>query len=162
SDAVRLKETPPISDLYFEPATFIAEGEESPQDGFVVLTDTESSSGEPLYMRYEWEETYMTVAPYPSNFIYNPETGLIELRQNNITQCWLSNESKNLNIETTEGLTDPDIREHPVRYLSFSNSELNHRYSILVKQYAMDAAGYEFWNGLRETNETTGTLFDVL
>jgi hypothetical protein len=162
SEPVSLKETPPINDVYFKLESFVSETDGTVQQGAVILTDTESPDGEPLYLRYGWEETYMSVSPFPSFYVYNADSGSIDLREDNITECWLSGESSNIDIETSEGLTDPDIREHRVRYLSFNREQLNYRYSILVKQYALDVEGYEFWKSLRETNENTGTLFDVL
>jgi len=162
SDAVQLKITPPITDVYYDQETFVSGENGSLQQGLVILADSESPDGEPLYLRYDWEETFMTVAPFPSNYIYDNETESIELRSDNISDCWISRNSTGINILTTEGLADPDIREHPIRYLSFNSEELNFRYSILVKQYALDVEGYEFWKALRETNESTGTLFDVL
>jgi hypothetical protein len=90
------------------------------------------------------------------------EVQAIELREDNITECWLSGSSTEINIITTEGLAVSDVQEQPIRYLSFNNERLNFRYSILVKQYALDEEGYEFWKNLKETNESTGTLFDVL
>ncbi len=162
SEPVSLKETPPIDDVYFELESFVSEEDGTVQQGVVVLTDTKSPDGEPLYLRYDWEETYMSVSPFPSFYVYNSDSGTIDLREDNITNCWLSRQSSNIDIETTEGLTDPDIRQHRVRYLSFNREQLNYRYSILVKQYALDVEGYEFWKSLRETNENTGTLFDVL
>ncbi len=37
---------------------------------------------------------------------------------------------------------------------------LRERYSILVKQYSLSEEAFRFWNNLKESNESTGTLYD--
>ena len=160
SEAVEMKQTPPISDLYYELETFIS-GDGSLQDGFVVKADVNAQNSEPLYLRFDWEETYMTVPPFPSFFIFDDELQSIEIREDNITECWITRNSSAINLVSTEGTAVNDVRRQVVRYLPFNRAELNYRYSILVRQYAMDPRGYDFWKSLKETNESTGTLFDV-
>ncbi len=161
SEPVQMKLTPPLSEVYYDLENFVGGENGNIQEGFVVYANTNGLENEDTYLRYDWEETYESVPPYPASYIYNEQTGSIEQRQDNISRCWITRNSSGINIVTTEGRAITDIREQPIRYLSFSGVELNQRYSIRVKQYAMDSEGYRFWKSLKETNESTGSLFDT-
>nr|WP_255647337.1 DUF4249 domain-containing protein [Fulvivirga sedimenti] len=161
SEPVEMKLTPPLTEVFYEQQAFVGAESGTIEEGFVVMANTDGLANEDIYLRYDWEETYMTVPPYPAFFVYNEQTEIIEPREDNISQCWIDQRSSAINIVTTEGRAITDIREHPIRYLSFRGVELNERYSIRVKQYAMDAEAYRFWKSLKETNESTGSLFDT-
>ena len=160
SAEVRMKPAPPIDRLYYEPAQVINEEGEI-VNAFDILVDAAGLPGEPLYLRYEWEETYKTVPPFPSIFEYNRETGGIDLRTEQISECWVTNNSTSIITATNEGLNTSNINAKPIHTLRFDRSELNVRYSILVHQFALEKEAYEFWENLRETNEAGGGLFDT-
>jgi hypothetical protein len=155
-----MKPAPPIDRLYYELTQLINEEGEI-IDGFNILTDTRGSPDQTTYLRYEWEQTYKTVPPFGSIFEYNRDTETIDVRTEQISECWVNDISTSIIIATNEGLSSNDINANVVHTLRFDESELNQRYSILVHQYALNKEGYEFWKNLRETNETGGGLFDT-
>lgn len=160
SAPVEMKPAQQIDDLYFEPATFV-DGSGNVVNGFKVAVNSKGPAGETGYFRYEWEETYKTVPPFGSSSVYNRDTGTIEERTDNISECWVSNSSSSIILATTDGLSVNEIQDQAVRYVSFESAEINQRYSILVKQIPLDKSGYEFWTNLLESNESAGSLFDT-
>ena len=44
--------------------------------------------------------------------------------------------------------------------MPFYDPKLNIRYSILVKQYRLNESSYNFWQNLKDSNESTGSLYD--
>ena len=159
SDTVTMKSTPPIDDLFYEIGIGINSSGDI-ENGFDVKVNATGSANADSYFRYEWSETFKLVSPRPSFFEYSDTQGII-LREDDISNCWKSDQSSAINVITTETLTTNQVKSHPVRFLSFNDAELNVRYTIEVYQFAMDEDGYRFWRDLKETNETTGSLFDT-
>jgi len=161
SKPVVMKETAPLKDLYFRQTSFISQISESREEGFEILIDTEAQGDEPAYFRYEWDETYQLSAPNTTFLDYDFETQDIFPREELISVCWRDRISRATNVITTEGLTTTEINEHPILFIPFNDPALKERYSIEVRQYAIDRDGYRFWTELKESNELTGSLFDT-
>jgi hypothetical protein len=161
SKPVVMKKTTPIKDIYFRQTEFISQLKDSREDGFEILIDTDDLGDEPSYFRYEWDETCQLSAPYTSTLDYDFEAEQIVQREDNITVCWRNRSSIAINVKSTEGLTVNEIKEHPILFVPFSDPAFRERYSIEVRQYAIDRDGYQFWTELKESNELTGSLFDT-
>ncbi|RYF95018.1 MAG: DUF4249 family protein [Chitinophagaceae bacterium] len=49
----------------------------------------------------------------------------------------------------------------PLVFIPNGDEKLAVRYSIMVRQYAIDKAGYEFYEMMRKNTESLGTIFDA-
>jgi hypothetical protein len=125
------------------------------------------------YFKYEWEETWQ----FNSSFRTLLE---FELRQvgaekqvsvvyydpvnhsakESIYSCWQSRESTTIDLGTTEALTESKIFR-PVRTHKRDSWELSFLYSILVRQYALSADGYDFYRRMKKNTESLGSIFDA-
>ena len=74
--------------------------------------------------------------------------------------CWQSRISRDINIGTTQQLTSSKI-QLPVKVLQRSSIELGETYSMLVKQYALSADGYDFYRRMKKNTESLGSIFDA-
>jgi hypothetical protein len=50
--------------------------------------------------------------------------------------------------------------EAPINFIGKNDEKLDVRYSMLVKQYALDKKGFEFYELMKRNTETVGTVFD--
>jgi len=160
SDPVVMKATPEIESLYFERKSIPSDDIGDLDDGFQIYLNTGSESNETGYYKFEWEEAFEIVTPYKSFLDYDFQTNEIIERKNNISNCWIESPSTNLNLFSTENLSLDIVNAHPIRFISFRDPLLRVKYSILVKQYALSEEGYRFWQNLKESNESTGSLYD--
>jgi hypothetical protein len=161
SDPVTMKITPPIQDLYFERMSVPSDETGDLDDGLQILINTGTESSDPGYYKFDWEETYELETPYYSFFDYDYQTQEIIERKDNINSCWSGSISTNLNIASSENLSNDIIYEHPIRFIPFRDPMLKIRYSILVKQSSLSEESFRFWQNLKESNESTGSLYDA-
>jgi hypothetical protein len=53
------------------------------------------------------------------------------------------------------------LPEAPIHFIGNGDERLAVRYSILVRQYALDKEGYEFYELMKKNTESLGTIFDA-
>jgi hypothetical protein len=65
-------------------------------------------------------------------------------------------------LGNTNHLTSDRIIDYPLHFVSTETNRLRILYSLLVKQYAISQAAYEFWKMHDDLSENAGTLFDPI
>ena len=100
------------------------------------------------YYRWSWQETYEFMAPF---------TRPAQLRT---PVCYRSGtRARYLNIATTQDLSTDLIRRWEINFVKKSGLQLQRRYSLLVKQYALTERAYVFWENVRELQTDAGSVF---
>ncbi|MFT7232625.1 MAG: hypothetical protein ACI8TA_001841 [Cyclobacteriaceae bacterium] len=160
SNSIELIKSPPIDSVYDKYAQLTSDESTSGLSGIQFFIDTHDETKKAKYFRYEWEEDYQIISPYPSLYGYDLELDSIYLRTERIHICYESGKSSNLIIGTTVGSIENRLIEFPVNFVSGLSDKLRNRYAINVKQYAINESAYGFYRKLKESNESGGSLFD--
>ena len=162
SSAVTLPPSVEIDELYAERIVDATDE----KDGVQVLVNTEDPTGNAKYFRYEYEETYKIVAPYPSPYTaqiinFNPNSGTYDVeltpREPEII-CYSTENSTGINQTATTEFNENRIVRFPVKYLSKLDAKLQTRYSILVKQYVQSVEAYTFYKIVKELGSVESLL----
>jgi hypothetical protein len=156
SSEVKFKATPEIKDIYAE--YFNDRGYDD--NGVAIYLDTEDPSGLTRFYRWEFEETYEIKTPFPSNFIWIGGNDVI-FRDQPVDHCWATDSSENIMVATTANLQFDKITKHRLTFIPATSPVMRIKYSLLVRQYALDENGYLFWKMIHDVNETQGSLFDI-
>ncbi|MFY0625630.1 MAG: DUF4249 domain-containing protein [Reichenbachiella sp.] len=150
--------SPPIDSIY----DFYAELPNSETDeiepGIQFFISTNDQSGIAKYFRYELQETYKIVVPYPSYF--EVQDGSVVRRIDQVGSCYKSVKPSNLIIGTSSSNSENRLEEFPLNFIFQSSQKIRTRYSVLVKQYAISETAYHYYRRLKENNESTGSLSD--
>ena len=160
SKPVVMKETPPINDIFYERKSRPSE-EKDLEEGYQIYVNSKSNFDEKIYMKYEWEETWEFATPFESFLDYNFETNTAFLRDENISVCWQNDESFAIIVATNAGSISESTDGQPIRFVSFRKPAMRIKYSILVKQFALNEESFRFWENLKVSNESTGSLYDT-
>lgn len=99
------------------------------------------------YYKWEYQETWEYWIPY--GYYKNG---------NNI--CWMSTNSTEIMVKSTEDIEPNRIIGFPVKFISTSTNRLSVRYSILVKQYSLNKANYAYYLQTQSINSSMGGLYD--
>ena len=76
--------------------------------------------------------------------------------------CWKTNPINNFYVATTEKLTQDVVYDFPLYQIPQASIKLLIGYSVLLKQYALTAEGYQYWSSIKLNSEELGGLFDPM
>lgn len=160
SSEVVLPPTVAMDEVYTELIT--KDGEQ----GVSVFVNTQDPTGNAKYFRYEYEEVYKVIVPYPTSLIasienFNVQNGTYDV----VTSprepeeiCYSTVPSTGIIQTSTTELTDNQVLRFPVRFIPATNSILRDRYSILVKQYVQSIEAATFYSIINELGSVESLL----
>jgi hypothetical protein len=144
---VEMKAVPPIDNVYFE-KTVIAEPYDKYKgiNGCQIFLDTHDPENKCKFYRWDFAETWKLrlLFDVPNN------------------TCYLSENSKDIFIESTAAFSEDRIKRRPVTYISNATDRLRFQYSILVNQYSLNEEEYNYWKKLKNLTVSVGGLHDVI
>jgi hypothetical protein len=151
SDTLTVRVSPPIDSVnwQFQP------------DGVHIFVTTHDPLNNTRYYRWKYIETWEYHSAYQSELYY--QNGNVLQRDSNqmIYACWHTDESSNLLLGTSANLSSDLIYQQPLLLIPKGTQQISVEYSMLVKQYALNAAAYNFWLLLQQNTEQLGSLFDA-
>jgi hypothetical protein len=127
--------------------------------GVQINVNTHDFGNEKGFYRWNFVETNSYISAYTSAFVFNSTTKSIELRKDNIYNCWRTGYSTDILVESTLRLSKNIVSEFPLRYIKQNSELIRFRYSILVNQYSITEKAFNYWKQLRKNSEDLGTLF---
>jgi len=143
---VEMKPVPPIDSVYFRKVT-ITEKTESrlPVEGCQIFVGTHDPSGQCLYYRWDFRETWEFRLPYSvANRI-----------------CWRSANSDKIFIKNISIYNQASVTDFPLQYITNATDRLEVRYSIIVNQYSLNEDEFSYWEKVKNVSESVGGLYDI-
>jgi len=150
SDPVIAKETPPIDSV----------GWHQTAEGLRIYVNTHDPSEGTRYYRWDYDETWEIRSYYYSFFIYS--NGIVRERTpaEDVSTCWKHARNTKIIVGSSARLQSDVIFEAPIQYIPDDDEKVSQRYSILVRQYAIDKSAFEFYELMKRNTENVGTVFD--
>jgi hypothetical protein len=147
SGEVEMKAVPPIDSLYYEKVII---KEETPfttrQEGCQIYLSTVDPTKNCRFFRWNYTETWEIHVPY---IVTNKD-------------CWVSNNSNNIDIKNTSALSEDRVIHYPLLFISNETDRLSRRYSILVNQYSISNEEYAYWEKIQNVTQNVGGLYDYI
>ena len=136
-------------------------------DGVQIYTNTHNPQNNTRYYKWEYEETWEMHSTFPFRLIYNPLPfpHVTERKNSEIDPlyfCWRTESSTNILMGSSAHLANDVISLAPMTFIPLNSVKLGVRYSIIVKQYALDRKTYDFYNLVKSNTESLGSVFDPL
>jgi hypothetical protein len=148
SDPVEMKPVPPIDSVYYEKVLIREKtASEGAQEGSQIYLNTYDPEGKCRFFRWDYVETWKFIIPW--------EGVLNKL-------CWVSENSKNINVKSTAVLSQDRIEGYPVNFVTNQTDRLSERYSILVNQYSISENEYSYWDQVQNLTQNNGGLYDIV
>jgi hypothetical protein len=137
-------------------------------DGMAIFVDSYDQSNTAKFYRYEYEETFMIVAPnwvreeaiVLGNECPNCRVGLEERRENTRV-CYRREVSNQQNVLENTSLDTDKVEGHLVRFLASTDYKISHRYSLLVKQFVISEGAYTYYKTLGDFS-SEGSIFSQI
>jgi len=130
--------------------------------GLNVYVNTHDPTNTVKYFRWEYQETWLFTAQFGSDYYSNGDTVLVRnLQTQNITNCWDSDTSSTISLGSTAKLAKAVVSRQLLTSVPSSSEKVSTEYSVLVKQYALTADAYIFYQNMKTNTEQLGSIFDA-
>ncbi|MGZ3999305.1 MAG: DUF4249 domain-containing protein [Mucilaginibacter sp.] len=153
SDFVEAKTTPPIDSVTYK----------TENEGVEFYVTTHDPSNSTRYYRWDFDETWGYITAQRSFYKIGSD-GLPEYRtdpQDLIYECFKTGQSHQVLLGNSSRLAQDLINGLPVNFITAASGKISHGYSVLFRQYALTAEGYNYWQQLKKNTEDIGTIFDT-
>ena len=150
SDFVQAQQTPAIDTVQWQQT-----------DGVRVSVATHDPLNNTHFYRWEFDETYEYHSVYDA--IWLVENGTIRLRDTTERThiCYANLPGSNIVTASTIQLSQDVVADQPITVIPQGSEKLQFRYSALIRQYALNAAAYNYWQILKKNSQELGSLFDA-
>lgn len=152
SDTVPVLTNPPIDSISWK----------RDEKGVTIYANTHNPQNNTRYYRWEYNETWGIRSRYFTN-PPGPEDGIMDTLYpgESIYYCWKFFNSSNIITRTTTQLAEDVVSEKELISIIDGDDRLSERYSVLVRQYALDKKGYDFYELMKKNTESLGSIFDA-
>ena len=156
SEFLQILQTPEITDLNYK----------EQEDGVSVHISTEGSNDASRYYMWSYEEDWefhaeIDIAKFAKGEIdYQPSFySQIKGTFNPYYYCWRNNHSSQIFLYDTSVLGNNRITDHELYRISIDDQRISYIYSVLIKQWSIDAKTYEYYQTIEKQSENAGGLF---
>ena len=159
SDPCVMQAVPEIDNIYFATDQKLVTNGTVSQDGISIYLDSKAGADNQYY-RWAFEETWKFKVPFPKKFDYNMADSSFTAVADVKDYCWKNKKSDDILIYSNFSGKAVPIKKIPVLFIATGQSDrLLIQYSILVNQYSISKKEYDFWNNLKQINESGGDIF---
>jgi len=151
SDFVQAKVTPPIDSL----------GYNVTDNGIQLYVNAHDQGKNTRYYRWDYAETWQFHSKYLSNYILVGQNFNIRTPEQLVYNCFGSDTSSNVLLASSANLSQDVIYQFPVTALAATAEKIGTKYSIILRQYALTAGAYSYWQNLKKNTEQLGSIFDA-
>jgi hypothetical protein len=150
SQFITPKQSPAITELGWVPA----------EDGIFITVDTHDTANQTHYYRWDFVETWAYRSVFASDYKMKGGVPVLRSADELVHQCYKTVPSVQINTATTTRFSEDRIDDYELTFIKAGAQRIKDHYSILVNQYALSKNAYEYWEQLKNTTETLGSLFD--
>ncbi|MCH7397974.1 DUF4249 domain-containing protein [Belliella sp. DSM 107340] len=153
SDLMQPLESPEIAELSWRRTN----------SGVTIRVNTQGSQENPYFL-WQFEEDWRFRSAIPTSYRYLPDRGVMEevTPETNVSVCWNENRVQRVIIENSARFSNNQILDREINLIPNSSEKLGLKYSILVRQIAIDRNAFDFWEIMRKNTEDIGGIFSPL
>jgi hypothetical protein len=129
-------------------------------NGATIYVNTHDPTNSARYFRWDYQETWEFRSAYFADLMF-VNNQLVNYAPNTINTCWKADNATGILLGTTTQLANDIVYEHPLVSIPLAAQQLSVKYSILVKQYAITEAAYNWWSIMQNNTENIGSIFGV-
>jgi hypothetical protein len=146
--------TPAIDSLTYEASL---------TDGLTIHVTTHDDNNIAKYYRWEYEETIEYTPPFRTAWYYDPWSQQVFFRPGtplDVYYCWKTYPSTNIHIASTKDFSNSIVYKYPIVALAPDSWKHERKYSLLVRQSVISEREFKYWNELKKSTESVGSIFD--
>lgn len=114
------------------------------------------------YFKWDYKEDWEISTYFKKEVYYCPDSNQIYNYEDDLSPyyyCWNSSASTDINVFSTESLSENIISYHPIRTIYNDDRRISDLYSIEVHQKALSQEAYKYWETLLKNNDGSAGIF---
>jgi len=153
SDFVPVKLAPPIDSV----------GYNLTNNGIQIYVNAHDPANATRYYRWDYNETWMFHSKYYADLVVDTvQDVLVDLPYpQQVYHCWGNDASSTIVLDNTSKLKADVVYQNPLTIIPYTSEKFEQEYSILVKQYALTADAFTFYQNMKKNTEQLGSIFDA-
>ena len=156
SDYVTPITSPPIDSIGFSVVSNKQEGA-----GVQIYLNTHDPNNNTHYYYWNYTETWQFHADYESLYVSDGTQLNYRTPAQNIYSCYGNSISNNILLGSSAKLSQDVIYQAPISFIPSTSEKIEQRYSINIKQSALSADAYNYFQILKQNTEELGSIFDA-
>ncbi|MDE3247097.1 MAG: DUF4249 domain-containing protein [Bacteroidota bacterium] len=151
SDLVKPKAAPAIDSVTWN----------QDEKGVNLFVNTHDPTGATQFYRWQFIETWEYQSQLQTPWGYrNGQVYALDF-SDLASICYTTSYSTDVLIANTLSLSEDRVAAQPIGFFRQDDSTLAHRASFLVRQFALTAPEYFYWQTIQKNSQKLGTLFDL-
>ncbi len=154
---------PEIDTIYYEVTNNQESTDADESYGAQFYIDLKADDAYSSYYRYTVVETYELHADYVIYDYINEEGNFVSDLFGDYSKyyCYRTENIDELYPLTTQELTENTYIKYPLNFVDNTTQRLKYNYSILLNQYSLSKTVFEFWNTLKQNNQSSVDLYST-
>ena len=136
-------------------------GFEVKSNGVQIYLNTHDPNNNTHYYHWDYVETWQFHSKYASAYISTGTSILLRTPAQAIYYCFGNSISNNILLGSSAKLSQDVINQAPITFIPSTSEKIEIRYSINIKQSALSADAYNYFQLLKQNTEQLGSIFDA-
>ncbi len=132
------------------------------ENGVRIQVNTHDPENNSRFYSWQFEETWEFFSAYYSGYEYVNGQMIPRMNADELFRCWQHNVSRNILIGSSARLKEDIIHRAPLTFIENNSWKLSSLYSIRVKQSCLSKNAYEYFEKMKKSTESMGTIFDPM
>ena len=151
SDLTDVKITPPIDSV----------GYTVKNNCIQIYANAHDDTNNSRYYLYDYAEAWIFNTYYYSGYVSNGSGLSARTPAQIVSSCFNQTATANIFLNSTAALSQDISYQFPLIFIEGTSERISVRYSILVNQTVLTKEAYVFWENLKKSTESLGSIFDV-
>jgi hypothetical protein len=160
SDYDTLAECPPIDTVYYMLEEHLTPDPSVVYRGIQFYLDLDGNGFNSHYYKWDLIETWEYHAAHHKEFYYDGAFHQIYPPDSSTMFCWTTKTVNNIFTLSTQNLSENAYRQFPLHFVDGNSSKLGVLYSVMLQQYSLSEAAYNFWEQLKVNSYEQSGLYE--
>jgi len=155
-----LLKSAPVDSFYSIKESQYSSSSEEMEERVQFYVDLKAPEEGTRYYRWEVVETYEYHSPYYIDGYYDGQEYYYFPRPlDSLYACWTTQKVSGLYSSNTINLIKNEKKKIPLNYVARGSIKLSVKYSLLIRQYALNEGAYDYWHQAKVEAEESGGLY---
>ncbi len=161
SDFDQIQDCPPVDSVYYVVQHLPTSSPIEFNDGIQFYVNLDAQNYACRYYKLEATETWEYHTQYPIEWFYTGYLHHVFPPDSSKMVCWRTSKVRDVFMVSTKDLAQNKYLRYPLHFVdNLSSPRLVYGYSLLIRQFALSDAAYEYWEKIRVNSQEQGGLYE--